>query len=211
MGVVCSIFFRFLAGTFDGSPPATRRRGGYSETLAGGQLGPARAAPPATFGVATRGSGSCGGCGSGGQPQRAAPGKQHVTWHNNSSSTWGGPKVTKAKRVGEARVIHSARKLSCIVLCIVRGNRRRGQWQGDQRAGGETNNNKKSPQNGTTRTGRRSSGDGLPRKMLCTVRARTEGRRRTGGEGQGARRQDPEQPGTEVERRRGGQGRVCHV
>ena len=65
-------FFRSLTGTFDGSPPATRRRGGYSETLAGGQPGPARAAPPAAFGTATRGSGSCGGCGSGGQPQRDA-------------------------------------------------------------------------------------------------------------------------------------------
>ena len=111
-----STSFRFLAGTFDGYPSATRRRGGYSETLAGGQPGPARAAPPATFGVATRGSGSSGGCGSGGRPQRAAPGKQHVTRHDNSSSTWGGPKVTKAKRVGEVRVMHSARKLSCIVL-----------------------------------------------------------------------------------------------
>ena len=69
---VLFIFFRSLTGTFDGSPPATRRRGGYSETLAGGQPGPARAAPPAAFGTATRGSGSCGGCGSGGQPQRDA-------------------------------------------------------------------------------------------------------------------------------------------
>ena len=145
-----SIFFRFLARTFDGSPPATRRRGAYSETLAGGQPGPARAAPPATFEEATRGSGSCGGCGSGGRPQRAAPVKQHVTRHNNSSSTWGGPKVTKAERMREVRVMHSARKRSCIVLCIVRVNRRRGQWQGDQRARGETNNNKKTkkPQNG---------------------------------------------------------------
>ena len=67
-----SFFFRSLTGTFDGSPPASRRRGGYSETLAGGQPGPARAAPPAAFGTATRSSGSCGGCGSGGQPQRDA-------------------------------------------------------------------------------------------------------------------------------------------
>ena len=66
------LFFRSLTGTFDGSPPATRRRGGYSETLARGQPGPARAAPPAAFGTATRSSGSCGGCGSGGQPQRDA-------------------------------------------------------------------------------------------------------------------------------------------
>ena len=64
-----AIFFRSLTGNFDGSSPATRRRGGYSETLAGGQPGPAGAAPPAAFGTATRGSGSCGGCGSGGQPQ----------------------------------------------------------------------------------------------------------------------------------------------
>ena len=49
-----------------------RARGGYSETLAGGQLGPTRAAPPAAFGVAARGGGSCGGCGSGGRPQRGA-------------------------------------------------------------------------------------------------------------------------------------------
>ena len=53
-------------------PPATRRRGGYSENLAGGQPGPTRAAPPAAFGVAARGDGSCGGCGSGGRPQRGA-------------------------------------------------------------------------------------------------------------------------------------------
>ena len=53
-------------------PPATRRCGGYSETLAGGQPGPTRAAPPAAFGVAARGGGSCGGCGSGGRPQRGA-------------------------------------------------------------------------------------------------------------------------------------------
>ena len=45
---------------------------GYSETLAGGQPGPTRAAPPATFGVAARGGSSCGGCGSGGRPQRGA-------------------------------------------------------------------------------------------------------------------------------------------
>ena len=63
-------FFRCLAGFCDGSPPATRRRGGYRETLAGGQPGPTRAAPPAAFGVAARGGGSCGGCGSGGRPQR---------------------------------------------------------------------------------------------------------------------------------------------
>ena len=61
-----------IAGFCDGSPPATRRRGGYSETLAGGQPGPTRAAPPAAFGVAARGGGSCGGCGSGGRPQRGA-------------------------------------------------------------------------------------------------------------------------------------------
>ena len=61
-----------IAGFCDGSPPATRRRGGYSETLAGGQPGPTRAAPPAAFGVAARGGGSCGGCGSGGWPQRGA-------------------------------------------------------------------------------------------------------------------------------------------
>ena len=42
------------------------------ETLAGGQPGPTRAAPPAAFGVAARGGGSCGGCGSGGRPQRGA-------------------------------------------------------------------------------------------------------------------------------------------
>ena len=33
---------------------------------------PARAAPPAAFGVVARGGGSCGGCGSGGRPQRGA-------------------------------------------------------------------------------------------------------------------------------------------
>ena len=67
-----TIFFRCLAELCDGSPPATRRRGGYSETLAGGQPGPTRAAPPAAFGVGARGGGSCGGCGSGGRPQRGA-------------------------------------------------------------------------------------------------------------------------------------------
>ena len=65
-------FFRCLADVCDGSPPATRRRGGYSETLARGQPGPTRAAPPAAFGVAARGGGTCGGCGSGGRPQRGA-------------------------------------------------------------------------------------------------------------------------------------------
>ena len=64
--------FRCLADICDGSPPATRRRGGYSETLAGGQPGPTRAAPPAAYGVAARGSGSRGGCGSGGRSQRGA-------------------------------------------------------------------------------------------------------------------------------------------
>ena len=34
--------------------------------------GPTRAAPPAAFGVAARSGGSCGGCGSGVQPQRGA-------------------------------------------------------------------------------------------------------------------------------------------
>ena len=67
-----SIFFRCLAESCDGSPPATRRRGGYSETLAGGQPGPTRAAPPAAYGVAARGGGSRGGCGSGGRSQRGA-------------------------------------------------------------------------------------------------------------------------------------------
>ena len=61
-----------IAGFCDGSPLASRRRGGYSETLARAQPGPTRAAPPAAFGVAARGSGSCGGCGSGGRPQRGA-------------------------------------------------------------------------------------------------------------------------------------------
>ena len=69
---VVFIFFRSLADISDGSPPATRRRGGYSETLAGGQPGPTRAAPPAAFGVAARSGGSCGGCGSGGRPQPGA-------------------------------------------------------------------------------------------------------------------------------------------
>ena len=49
-----------------------RARGGYSETLARGQPGPTRAAPPAAFGVAARGGRSCGGCGSGGRPQLGA-------------------------------------------------------------------------------------------------------------------------------------------
>ena len=70
--IYISIFFRCLAHFCDGSPPATRRRGGYSETLAGGQPGPTRAAPPAAFGVAARGGGTSGGCGSGGRPQRGA-------------------------------------------------------------------------------------------------------------------------------------------
>ena len=66
------MFFRCLADICDGSPPAARRRGGYSETLAGGQPGPTRAAPPAAYEVAARGSGSCGGCGSSGRSQRGA-------------------------------------------------------------------------------------------------------------------------------------------
>ena len=67
---ICLFFFGCLADICDGSPPATRRRGGYSETLAGGQPGPTRAAPPAALGVAARGGGSCGGSGSGGRSQR---------------------------------------------------------------------------------------------------------------------------------------------
>ena len=67
-----SIFFRCLAIICDGSHPATRRRGGYSEDPAGGQPGPTRAALPAAFGEAARGGGSCGGCGSGGRPQCGA-------------------------------------------------------------------------------------------------------------------------------------------
>ena len=43
------LYFSTLAGIFDGSPPATRRRGGCSETLAGRHPVPARAAPPATL------------------------------------------------------------------------------------------------------------------------------------------------------------------
>ena len=67
-----SILLRCLAGFCDASPPATRRCGEYSETLVGGQPGPARAAPPAEYDLATRGSGSCGSNGSGGRSQRGA-------------------------------------------------------------------------------------------------------------------------------------------
>ena len=41
--------------------------------------------------------------------------------------------MTKAKRVGEVCVMHKASRLSCILLCVVRVNRQRGQWQGDRR------------------------------------------------------------------------------
>ena len=95
-------FFRFLTGTFDGSPRATRRRRGYSETLAGGQPGLSRAAPPAAFDMAARSSGSCGGCGSSGQPQRLDV-------------------MDDAGNPGACRVtcMQTACVLSCIVSCIV--------------------------------------------------------------------------------------------
>ena len=96
------ISFRFLTGTFDGSPPATRRRGGYSETLAAGQPGPARAAPPAAFDMASSGSGSCGGCCSSGQPQQ-----RNV---KDNARIPGAYRVT---------CMQTASVLSCIVWCIV--------------------------------------------------------------------------------------------
>ena len=46
--------------------------GGTVKPWPGGSQGPTRAAPPAAFGVAARCGGSCGGCGSGGRPQRGA-------------------------------------------------------------------------------------------------------------------------------------------
>ena len=128
---------------FDRSPPATRRRGGYSETLAGVQPGPARAAPPATNGRVARGSGSCGGCESGGWPQRAAPGeqyiKQYIKQYDVMSNTRDGPEG----ETGKVHVVYNACKLLCKVLawcactsaCMDTGGRRMtGGWgQGARR------------------------------------------------------------------------------
>ena len=127
------MFFRSLTGIFDGSPPATRPRGGYSETLAGGQPGPARAAPPVTYGRVARGSGSGGGYESGGWPQRAAPGEQYIKRYDVVSNTRDGPKG----ETGKVHVVYNACKLLCKVLawcactsgCMDRGGRRRtGGW-----------------------------------------------------------------------------------
>ena len=122
---------------------STRRRGGYSETLAGGQPGPARAAPPATNARVARGSGSCGGCESGGWPQRAAPGeqdiKQDIKQYDVMSNIRDGPKG----ETGKVHVVYNACKLLCKVLawcactsaCMDRGGRRMtGGWgQGARR------------------------------------------------------------------------------
>ena len=115
-------FFSILTGTFHGSPPATRSRGEYSETLAGGQPGPPRVAPSAAFGRVARGTGSCGGCGSGGRLQRGAPGEQHIKRYGDSSSSRDGPKG----ETGKVQVVYNASKLLCEVLCIVRVYHRRG-------------------------------------------------------------------------------------
>ena len=78
--------------------------------------------------------------------------------------------------------MHSACKLSCILLSIVCVNRRRGQLQGDWREEVKPTANKPIER---ARQGRRSSGDGLRPKMHSTVRARAEGA--GGGRGDGVR------------------------
>ena len=115
-----SIFFRFLADICDGSPPATRRRGGYSETLAGGQPGPTRAAPPAAYEVAARGSGSC--------VAAAAAGGHSVEPAGPTTPPIGA-------RCVPATCVRHASTVSCEVFCVVkRGERARQGGSGRVRA-----------------------------------------------------------------------------
>ena len=97
---IMSVYF-FYFFVMD-SPRRPSAAGGYSETLAGGQPGPAKAAPPAAFDMAARSSGSCEGCGNTGQPQRL-----------DVKDNAGNP--------GACRVtcMQTACVLSCIVSCIV--------------------------------------------------------------------------------------------
>ena len=79
--------------------------------------------------------------------------------------------------------------LSCIVLCIVRENNRRGQKQGNQKAGeGEGNSNTGVQTAGAGRE-REGRGDGIS-YAHCSHNACADrgGRRRTEGRGQSARR-----------------------
>ena len=95
--------------------------------------------PPATYGRVARGSGSSGGCGSGGWPQPAAAGEQYIKRYEVMTNTRDGPKG----ETGKVHVVYNACKLLCKVLawcactnaCMDRGGRRRtGGWgQGARR------------------------------------------------------------------------------
>ena len=91
------------------------------------------------------------------------------------------------------------RNLSCVVLRIVRENHRRGQKQGNQKAGeGEGISNIGAQTTGAERE-RQGRGDGLSNAhcmhSACENRG---GRRRTEGRGQSARRWDTARPGAGV-------------
>ena len=82
------------------------------------------------------------------------------------------------------------RNLSCIVLRVMRENHRRGQKQGNQKAGeGEGNSNTGAQTTGAERE-REGRGDGFASHIARTVRAQTEGAgegRRGGDRVQGGR------------------------
>ena len=67
------------------------------------------------------------------------------------------------------------RNLSCIVLRVMRENHRRGQKQGNQKAGeGEGNNNTGAQTTSAVRE-REGRGDGFATHITRTARAQTEG------------------------------------
>ena len=102
------------------------------------------------------------------------------------------------------------RNLSCVVLRIVRENHRRGQKQGNQKAGeGEGISNIGAQTTGAERE-RQGRGDGLSyAHCLHSACENRGGRRRTEGRGRSARRWDTARPGAGV---KGGAGQgVPHM
>ena len=135
----------------------TTRRGGYSETLAGGQPGPARAAPPAAYDLATRGSGSCGTCVSGGRPQRGA--------------ALAAREIQRRCSWAQVRAVYRACNVPASCRVLYKG---RVGLPSNRREPGEP----RVPRGTNDERGRRE-GVGMPSTMLCTVRVQLEG---AGGE-----------------------------
>ena len=75
------------------------------------------------------------------------------------------------------------RNLSCIVLRVMRENHRRGQKQGNQKAGeGEGNNNTGAQTTGAVRE-REGRGEGLQRTLHAQCVHRQRGQEKDGGAG----------------------------